>query len=249
MKKSIILFILVISFVPFTARAGKMVFLIGGMSPPLVYEDNGKILGTDVEVVKEFCRQNNIIPEFKVFPWKRALKSLKDGDAHGMFSLFKTEEREKIMFYPSAPINRVRTVVIARKKDGIKISGLDDLKDKKIGVINGYTYGYEFDSLTNLSKMFLKDKQRLICLLDNERVDVILDSESIFHFNCNKYGFDRNKFETVYLVKDNPLYIAFSKAALKRKGARLAKQFTLFLNKLEEKGALDGIRNRYHYTH
>lgn len=246
MKKYFILSMMAVLLIPLNAlTAERMIFVIGGMSPPLAYEDNSKIVGTDVEVVKEFCRQNNITPEFKVFPWKRALKSLKDGSVHAMFSLLRTKEREEFLYYPSTPINMVRTVVIARKKDQIKISGINDLKDKKIGVIDGYKYGAEFDTLSGLDKILLNDKKQMIFLLDKERVDVILDSESIFNFNCKKFGFDRNKFKVVYLVRENPLYIGFSKSALKQKGEDLAKKFTPFLKELKTKGELDKIRNKY----
>ena len=244
MKKQLIILSVVICLLPFNAFAEKMIFVTGGMSPPYIYDNNGKIVGMDVNVLNEFCKYNGIIPEFQAVPWKRALYSVKNGEAHGILSLFRTPERTRYLYYPSVPINSVRTVIIAQKARGIKINHLNDLRDMETGVIDGYKYSPEFDSLTGLQKTLCRTKKELITMLDMGRVDVVIDSERVFDFMCRKHGFNPEKFEMVHLITENPIYVAFSKKALGSEGAVLAAKLEAFLKELKEKNRLEKIRNQ-----
>jgi len=82
---------------PISVFAEKMFFVTAGMSPPLVYKDKDKLTGMDLDVIAEFCKENGIRPEFKAFPWKRALANVKKGEADGIFTVFRTKEREKFL--------------------------------------------------------------------------------------------------------------------------------------------------------
>ncbi|WP_276571904.1 substrate-binding periplasmic protein [Desulfonema magnum] len=215
------------------------------MSPPLVYKDKDKLKGMDLDVIVEFCKQNGIRHEFKAFPWKRALMNIKEGEADGIFTLFRTKEREEFLYYPSVPINTVKTVIWARKESGIKIRELNDLKSHSLGVIAGYKYGSQFDNLKELKKTFCDTKEQLIKMLNKQRFDLAADSEACFKFMCKKIGLEQSKFEIVYVLTQNPVYFAFSKS-LGERGAVLAEKFSQFMKLLQENGALEQIRNHYY---
>ncbi|MGE0087192.1 MAG: substrate-binding periplasmic protein [Desulfococcaceae bacterium] len=244
-KKSAVLIFMMVFLLPLCAAAKQLIFVTGGMSPPLVFEDNNELKGMDVDVIAEFCRQNAVEPKFEVFPWKRSLKNIEEGSADAIFTLFKTEEREKILYFPSVPINKVKTAVWVKKERGIKISSLDDLKDKSIGVLTDYKYGKEFDSMDGLNKTFCIDKEQLIKMLDKNRFDVAIDSEVCFKFMCRKFGLEEDKFEIAYVITENPVYIGFSKKNLGQEGELLAEKFSRFMKQLESDGALQKIRARY----
>lgn len=227
------------------AVAEEMVFLTGGMSPPYAYEEGGKIVGMDTEVLTRFLESKGISPQFRALPWKRALADVEDGRAHGVFSLFRSDEREAFLHYPATPINSVRTMVVGRKADNLTINGLEDLKGLRVGVLHAYKYGPEFDNMTGLNKIFCRDKRELITLLDRERVTVAMDSADVFNFKVKEYGFDRSKFEFLHQVQENPIFVAFSKAGLGERGQRLAAEFGDFFRQLEESGELEKIRNSY----
>ena len=78
-------------------------------------------------------------------------------------------------------------------------------------------------------------------MLEAGRMDVILASDGVFQFKCNEYGFNPDKFEIVYVVRENPIYVAFSKAALGERGAELAEKFSMFLKKIEKNDLLKKI--------
>ncbi len=229
---------------PISVFAEKMSFVTAGMSPPLVYKDNNRLTGMDLDVIAEFCKENGIRPEFKAFPWKRALANVKKGEADGIFTLFRTKKREEFLYYPSIPINIVRTTIWARKGSGVKIRELADLKGKSLGVIAGYKYGPQFDNFKGLNKSFCDTKEQMIKMLDKGRFDLAVDSEKCFKFMCKKTGLEQNKFEAVYLITENPVYFALSKS-LGERGATLVWKFSQFMKLLKENGILKQIRNNY----
>ncbi|MEZ4524882.1 MAG: transporter substrate-binding domain-containing protein [Desulfobacterales bacterium] len=244
-KKSAVFLLMMVFFMPVCTAAKQLIFVTGGMSPPLVFEENNEIRGMDVDVIAEFCKRNAVEPKFEVYPWKRSLKNIEEGSADAIFTLFRTEEREKIMYFPSVPINTVKTSVWAKKERGIKISSLADLKDKSIGVLTEYKYGKEFDSLQGLSKTFCTDKEQLLKMLDRNRFDAAIDSEACFRFMCRKFGLDEDKFELVHVITENPVYVGFSKKKMGPEGELLAEKFSRFMEQLEAEGALQKIRDQY----
>lgn len=231
--------------IPSVLQAETMLFVTGGMSPPYVYEESGQIRGMDVDVIKKFCAANDITPKFEAYPWKRSLMLTERGGAHGIFSLFRTDEREKFLYYPDVPINHVKTVVIGLRENNYTVNSLEDLKGHNIGVISGYKYGPDFDEMEGLNKSFCKDKRELITMLDRGRVDVTMDAEAVFWFKVNEYGFDPDKFEILHVVTSNPIYVGFSQPALGERGKVLADKFETFFNTLKENGSLKEIRSQY----
>lgn len=243
MKLIMILGLLALLATP--AAAEKMIFVSGGQSPPLVYEENGKVVGMDVDVINLFCEKNGITPEYQVYPWKRAIMMVERGDAQGVFSLFRTPEREGFLYYPEATINEVRTLVIGRKDATFQVAGVDDLAGKMIGVVREYKYGPEIDNRADLNKAVCKDKREMINLLHNGRVDAILNSDMVFQYECRQYGFNAADFKVLSTIRTNPIYVGFSRAGLGEKGQKLAEAFSPFIRELEKSGELEQIRNRY----
>lgn len=243
MKKCIAFILPVLFLAPMIALAEKMIFVTDGQSPPLVFKDNGKFVGSDVEIVTEICKRAGIEPEIHDYPLKRALMMTEKGEAAGIFTIFRTEERDQFLYFPEETINTVRTMVIGRKYSGFRINSLEDLRDKAIGVMDGRKYGPEFDNIPGLKKEFLKTKEQMILMLNKGRVDVILNSEEPFKHEVRKMGIE-DKFEMLYLVRENPVYVAFSKT-LGEKGEKLSKVFSEALKQMKADGTYEKILNKY----
>ncbi|MBU0909812.1 MAG: transporter substrate-binding domain-containing protein [Proteobacteria bacterium] len=248
MKRTIlILAVLLLGYAPCGICEEKMLFFTGGISPPLVFEKNGRIVGMDVDTVSEFCKYQQITPEFKAYPLKRALEMMKTPDAQGIFTIFRTPEREEFLQFPETPINTVTTVIIGLKGSNVKIGKMDDLKNIKLGVIHGHKYGPLFDNYQGLNKYPVRDKSVLIRLLAaGDRVDAIINSEAVFEYECMEFGYDINRFEKLYTVAENPVYIGFSKKALgDERAAELAEKFSEFMKEIAGNGKLKNMREKY----
>lgn len=227
-----------------TAGAEEMLFVTGGMSPPLVYEEDGNLKGTDLDVLAAFCESRGIRPVFRAYPLKRAMAMTQENQAQGVFSVMKSSEREAFLVYPATPVNIVKTTVWTRKGTGIAIQSLKDLAGRKVGVILGYKYGPEFDAMSDVDKITVDAKDKLITLLAAGRLDLTLDSEQCFQFTRAKMGLKAEDFEPVYLISENPVYVAFTRAAGPR-AEQLAGEFDRFMAEITANGRLETIRAKY----
>lgn len=210
---------------------------------PYIFEENGQITGIHVDIVTEACRELGIEPHFLFLPWKRALAYMEEGEVDALLSPIKTEEREKFMDYSSEPIDVEKTVVIARKDSNIKMTTLDDLKGRSIGVIRGYSYSPEFDNYEGLKKEEVTDAIQLMKKLDAGRTDLVIGEEGNLKYIRKKYAL--GDIIIVFTLTETPNYIGFSKKALGEKGNVLAEKFGQLLRKFKDDGVILKIGNKY----
>ncbi len=86
-----------------------------------------------------------ITPVIRFRPWARVERELYAGEC-ASFPYIKNEERLEKMFY-SDELSRTETFLITRKDKNIPvIKSFEDLRDFKIGITRGYSYGNNFDS-------------------------------------------------------------------------------------------------------
>ncbi len=204
-----------------TLAAEKIVFSTSEWEPYVIME-NGKVTGFNAETIMELCKRLGFEAEIKVFPFKRALMSVKQGESDAIFSVRQNKERAEYLYYPSEAINIERTVIIAKKGSNIKINALDNLKGKEVGVVGGYAYDAKFDNYQGMKKIEYYDDKQLVTML-TLRINLAAgaDEGSIKHL-CKLVGLE---IEVVYVLNEEPSYIAFSKA-IGEKGKRLSDKFS-----------------------
>ncbi|MDM8548640.1 transporter substrate-binding domain-containing protein [Desulfobacterales bacterium HSG2] len=140
--------------------------------------------------------------------------------------------------------NLTGTVIFAPKESSIRISGLDDLKNKPLVSVNrGYSYGPKFDNYQGLNKDYSRDEIMQVKKLAEQHTDVAVASEEPFKFFSKRLGF-ADKFKVVYVLSEEPSYVAFSKA----KGEKckiLAEKFGRTLSRLKKEGVIQKIEDKY----
>ncbi len=242
MKKLVVALLFSVIFsLPMNALAEKLVFGTAEW-PPYVFTENGQPTGIHTEVVLELCKRLNIEPEIQVLPWPRALVYLEKGRTDAIFSARRTEERDKFMLCPSEPIMMEKTVMMALKGSGIKISKLDDLKDKNVGVVRKYTYTPEFDSYQGMKQIVCDNDEQLVKMFAAKRFLLAASSdEGSIKYLCKKAGVEA---EVVYVLSETPSYIGFSKAKGEESKA-LADKFGEALRKLKEEGFVEKVQSKY----
>ncbi|MDM8550649.1 transporter substrate-binding domain-containing protein [Desulfobacterales bacterium HSG2] len=234
---------------PVRVFAEKAVFVSLEDLPPKVYKEDGKLKGIYVDIIREICKRISIRAEFQLYPWKRCVMMVKDGDADAIFPPFLTQERTEFLYFPSEPMTVTRNVIFARNKSGIRIERLDDLKGLIVGINRGYSYGPEFDAYKkNLKLEYCKDEEMQIKKLSEgspelKRMDVAVASEEPFRFKSKKLGFS-DTFEVIYVLSEKPSYVAFSKA-VGQKGKMLSEKFSQALSQLKKEGIIQKIQNNY----
>ncbi|QJB55060.1 transporter substrate-binding domain-containing protein [Pseudodesulfovibrio sp. zrk46] len=111
--------------------------------PPYQIKTETVVSGYSTEVVEEvYKRMGAPIDTLTAFPWKRALNLVETGHADALFSANHTKDREAFAYYPDEVLFESPWVIWTRP--GVKFNSLEDLKDKRVGVVLGYSYTNEF---------------------------------------------------------------------------------------------------------
>lgn len=118
--------------------------------PPMGYRDeNGEIVGFDIDVAKEVCKNLNIELKIQPIDWSAKELELLSGNIDCIWNGFTvTEERQKNILF-SRPYLKVNQVIIV--KNGTNYTTLSDLYGKKIGLQAGSSgqQAYENSTLLN----------------------------------------------------------------------------------------------------
>ncbi|MDM8548831.1 transporter substrate-binding domain-containing protein [Desulfobacterales bacterium HSG2] len=244
MRKLVSPLIIIVLLLPVNALAEKLVFAVATGVQPYTIVEKGKITGMNVEIVLEACKRLGIEAELMPLSWARALKIIKKGGADAIFSGYRTKERTQFLYYPSEPINSLRVIIFAREGSETKVTRLEELKGKTVGLLRKYSYGEKFDKYQGVKRQLYNSVDELIKVLAKGRTDLIVAHEGIFRYRCKQENL-QDRFEAVYVISDEPLYVAFSKKALGEKGSALAEKFSGALQQMKKEGLVQKIMERY----
>lgn len=142
----VVLCVVLVSGKPAIAADGSVLRFATEEWPPFfgqVMPDNGLTASLLAAVLERMGYSAQI----DYFPWKRAMKlGLKDPRYAGAVAMFRTPEREKLCYFSDA-IGSRQTVVAFLSDQPISAVTLADLRGVRLGVVDGYSYGTQFDEL------------------------------------------------------------------------------------------------------
>jgi len=178
--------------------------------PPLNYVDQKIVTGPAVELVRQIRKRLNIDEKIQVYPWARGYKLLETQPGTVLFSVTRTELREKL-FKWVGPLAEKKIGLFARKDSSIVVNTLEEAKKYLIGVqregvgmqhlrAEGFT---KFDAAT-------KPEANLKKLL-NGRNDLWYSSNATAFGNCRKLKLKSCDVKPVIVLKNTFMYIAFNK--------------------------------------
>ncbi|GLO63661.1 hypothetical protein MACH09_41690 [Vibrio sp. MACH09] len=111
---------------------------------PYVYTVDGEAKGIAIDIIKEaFRRSSNATEvEFKFYPWKRALHSVKCGKRDLLFNAAKSKAREEWGTYTKTELISQRYVLFKKKDSDVSVNpDFSNTVTYSIGVRAGYFYG------------------------------------------------------------------------------------------------------------
>lgn len=131
-------------------QKGTFVLGLDDSFPPMGYRDEkGEIVGFDIDVAKEVCKNLNIELKIQPIDWSAKELELLSGNIDCIWNGFTvTEERQKNILF-SRPYIKVNQVVIVRNTTNY--TALSDLFGKKVGLQAGSSgqQAYEHSELFN----------------------------------------------------------------------------------------------------
>lgn len=180
---------------------------------PFNCEPNSDKEGYVMEIIRSSFGQNHII-EYKLASWTDALKQVEVGSADCVIGASTTESPNSI--YMEKTIGRTIVAMWVRKDNPWRYEGPSSISNISIATQEGWEYiSHEFNQAIKKHKKltYLSGERAIedgIALLDSGKVDMYIESSSVFEYKTNTKGI-RGKFaEAGYTSSPVDLYIACS---------------------------------------
>lgn len=218
---------------------------------PFEFTENGKVVGSDSDIIATVLKQNGYQAEFKMMPWSRAIKQTQTGKVAAVYSLTKNPDRERYFIF-SQPISYVKDVFFKMKYNNINWETYSDLSKYRMGVGQGYMYAQEFmlaleqkvfKSVNALSGKNLEYRQ--LKQLKSEHIDLMICEISVCGYLLSKHKKELRGVDYINkpIGKIRPYFIGFSRAW--PQAQVITDKFNKTLEKLKQSGEHERILKQY----
>ncbi|NOU50464.1 transporter substrate-binding domain-containing protein [Pseudoalteromonas sp. JBTF-M23] len=219
--------------------------------PPYEFQGAQDASGIAVEIVQEaFSRIDQPI-NIVFMPWGRAIREVKAGRVDGIFTIYKTPERETFMDYSQEILIEQSISFFALKSQPIYFSGrIASLSPYRIGIVRKVSYGEEIDNAIQsgtLENLVTTDTGiNSFKLLLADRVDVVISNQLGGFEILKRLGIEGKVQPIPSYSYEIPSYIAFSK---NKKLESIKKRVEVALRDMKEDGTYQKIVDEYlkHY--
>lgn len=174
-------------------------------------------------------------------PWARCIKSLENGDADIMVSLYYSKERANYMLFISPEVKKEshQFVFYEHPDQKFKVTSLDSLRGRVVGVVRGNIYFEEFDEAPDIQKVQGRMIRNLVDLLNKKRIDTFIDSPINKEANLREYqpfqALTQSQYTHDVEIKE---YIVISKISPWR---HFEQELSSTVKKLVDSGEIDAI--------
>jgi len=204
---------------------------------------DGEITGFSVELIREILRRNNAPDTIQIMPFSRGFELTRMRKNHAIFSLYRENKRIDL-FKWVGPLVDVKVVFLAKRGSGIQINTLGDAKKYFIGVQKD-SGNHDFlvtNGFTNLDVTAESGAgtSRLEKLLIG-RFDLWMASEISAREKARLMGIDPNQLETVFVIKNEPFYIAFNLET----DDTIIEKWQKTLNEIKQEPFYNDLQNRF----
>jgi polar amino acid transport system substrate-binding protein len=122
------------------APAKEIRVAVSPTSPPMVFEENGKTVGADMELFEGFCKARGCTLKVTAYDWAGMLGAVSSGQADVAFSgISITDKRKEVMDF-SQPYYDNAWHLVSLSQKNLKITDLAQLKKYSIGFPRGMAY-------------------------------------------------------------------------------------------------------------
>ncbi|MDP1708071.1 MAG: transporter substrate-binding domain-containing protein [Gammaproteobacteria bacterium] len=109
-------------------------------SPPMLFDDNGKLSGADLEIFEGYCKVKGCTLKITSYDWQGMLGAVSSGQADVAFSgISITDKRKQAMDF-SQPYYDNSWHLVSLKSRNLKLDELDQLKQYSLGYPRGMAY-------------------------------------------------------------------------------------------------------------
>jgi len=243
LQKYSIFFIINFIFFQNICYAKEVITILTEKKPPNNFENsNKKITGISTEIVEEIFNNAKIKYKIEIMPWARAYDTALKNKEIGLYSLARTQDREKL-FRWIGPLIKNDWVFFSKKESKINIKDLEGAKKYQIGVYNqsalaNYLLQNGFKSNENLD--ISNEEKFNPTKLEKGRIDLLATGLLVGLYNAKLLN---TKFNPIFTIKETQLYLAFSKDT----NENLIKKLKDSFNKIKNNEKIINIQKKYGY--
>jgi len=214
---------------------------------PVCFEnEDGTIIGIDVDIIKEIAQRIELDIDIKLAPWPRVLFMVKNGKAHGGFPFFVTPERLEFSSYTKIPLHRSVFMAFAKPGNEFNFEKISDLHGKVVGINRGFSISPEFDAAVNngsLNVYGVDEIHQLVEMLMKNRIDVIVAKRSTIAGYLKNTGQKLTPLGAVN--KGQGAFLVISKAAKIENKERILQKIDEVMAEMEVDGTIAKITKKY----
>lgn len=235
---------------PVSAAETNRIVIVADQWAPFNGVPNSAFEGYMVDIARAVFEPQGIDVVYRNVPWKRAIAGTMEGTYTAAIGASKTDGDGLI--FPEEELARNRLSFYVKKGSDWKFTGLESLKNVRLGVIGGYDYREwlcryiaENESDTQKVQVVVGDSPlaRNIKKLLLNRIDVVVGNGAAIRWTAKGLG-ALNKIEMAGQgEKVSYCYIAFSPA--RNTSKKYAEALDVGVEKLRKDGTLDLILAKY----
>jgi len=224
---------------PASAQGGERLQWLGGDLPPFVWQGSNGPQGYAYELLVLLSRKLARKPELAFYPWARSVKLTQEGEAHGVFPLARTPDREA-QFRWLIPLAHVHYSFFASSAS-TEAMGIDLLRTRKIVVLRGSPIirNLQAQGFTNILEA--KDYRDMLRMVAMGVAAAAYAGAPMLQAAMQEFGFKPADYRMVATLGDADLYMGTSL----RLDAAEAQAWLDAYRALEQDGSVARLQKKY----
>ena len=242
MLKNSILKLIMISAIIFIAIIGcekenkKLYVGTNAEFEPFEYREGGNIVGFDIELIGEISKLINKDIEVEDMAFDGLLPALQTKKIDLIIAgMTATEERKKFVNFSESYYKSQQAIVVNKDENGI--NNFDNLIEKEVGVVLGYTGDIIVSEMTKVKVQRYNATSEAIMALKSKKVQaVVLDYEP-----AKNYSAQNPELKLIETDSQSEEYAI----AIRKEDTQLLNDINKALATLKENGTYDALLNKY----
>lgn len=215
---------------------GQFTTASSGLYKPFSFEEGGNLQGFDIDIGNAIAEEMGLEPNPVTTPFETIIQGLNTNRFDAIIgSMSKTKEREEQVSF-SEPYYYSGGAIFVRAGN-TEIKSIDDLKDKKIGVVAQTTYDTVAQEHTEDIQIYSSDVVALQDLAIEGRLDAVITAD-VVGFEAQNEGLE------IEMVGD-PLWIEQPSIAVRKDDKELLAAIDEALAAIIENGTYDEISEKW----
>lgn len=172
--------------------------------------------GYMVEIMRQIFEKHGHKVDVKLSNWVRAIKDTRSNKSQGLLGCSIGDAPDFV--FPHKSLGLMKSAYFTLKDSTWTYNGRQSLQNKRIGVINGYSYGDSVDNLIRTrNKSFIpfsgdRPLEQIIKMIQSGRLEAFIENPVALHYALAEMNVPVDTLRVAgWVVADDPfLYVAFS---------------------------------------